>query len=113
MTAYAAVQAAKSATLGIGVVDSVILTSFTNELRIMNRSATATDIMWATIGTTKNPPTDPTVAGDNCFAVPATPAGILVRWPVQSIGLDPANGAMVKLISGQAVPYTVQGVDTR
>lgn len=114
MTAYAATAVAKSQTLVIATVDSVILTNFGNKVRVINRSTVANDIIWFTIGTVLQPPVDPTVAGDNCYACIGSPAGMSVRWPPNASGLTGAtNGVMVKLISAAASPYTVQLDDIR
>lgn len=113
MTAYAATAVAKSQTLVIATVDSIILTNFANRVRVINRSTVANDIIWFTVGTALVPPVDPTVAGDNCFACIGSAAGIAVRWPVNASALLGSNGVMVKLISAAASPYTVQADDAR
>lgn len=99
-------QVAKSQTLGAAAVDQVTLAQFGNQLRVMNRSATATDIIWFTVGSVNNPPAAPTVAGDDCYACPASTAGVLVPWPASAGGTTP--GVVVKLISATTPAYTIQ-----
>jgi hypothetical protein len=114
MTAPQSVQVAASATLTISTVDVVTLASFSDQIRVINRSATAADEIWFTVGSTKLPPANPTVGGADCYLSKAAPSGVLVRWPSTVSGLDGVlNGAVVKLISSVAAPYTVQGSDTR
>lgn len=107
MTAYAATQVAKSQTLVAATVDSVQLCQFGNQIRIINSSATATDRIFATVGSKLQPPADPTSAGDDCYAVLPGPLGITIPWPVTAGG-GVTNPAMVKLISATTPTYTVQ-----
>lgn len=107
-------QVAASATLTIATVDTVTLAAFSDQIRVINRSTTAADEIWFTVGSTKFPPAAPTVAGDDCYLAKSSPSGTLVRWPSSVSGLDAAsNGAVIKLISSVAAPYTVQGSDSR
>lgn len=107
-TNYAATQVAKSATLTAAGVDSVQLTQVARSIRVINRSATATDVIYVTIGTLQNKPADPTSAGDDCYAVMPGAAGVLLPWPIESINLRATNPAYIKLISATTPAYTVQ-----
>lgn len=109
----ATAQLAKSATLTAATVDIITILGFSNELRIINRSATSTEHIWITVGSVKLPPAAPTVAGDNCIPVLPNAEGVTVRWPTSAAGADGANGAVIKLISAAAAPYTVRGDDFR
>ncbi len=105
MASYTA-NYAKSATLGVSTVDTVVLTGNTPSLEIVNHSASVPIYVKAgpNVATDPKYPTDPAVGGDECFAVPAG-GRVFLRWP---FGSD-TSACLVKLISAAAASYTVQG----
>ena len=108
------VSRAKHATLGAGVVDTVVLTGAKAWIAVINQSSTFPIYFTAGSNTGVSGdgqfPPDPTVAGDNTLVVPAS-GGMLtvtyVRWPSHVT----VPTAMVKIISSVAAPYSVMAVD--
>lgn len=84
---------AKSATNNGSAVDTVTLTTDFTQVEVLNRSTSAT--LWV-----RTDGTDPTVAGDDCYAVPP---GTARR--IESPGAD-----AVRLLGSASCPFTVTGI---
>ncbi len=107
MAAYTP-QTAAHKTLAASTVDSVLLQSFGAVIQVVHRTPASVTPIYFTTGATVATTTDPTVAGDNTFAVlPGFP--IEVPWPAASDGAKCA----VKLISAGTDAYSVQVLSPR
>ena len=87
------------AALTAASVDTVTLDHVTAKVEIINRSGTA-EIYYTLDGTA------PTVAGDDCYVVPAA-----ISSAVRANPQVDQNQLVVKLISSGTPTYSVQGVD--
>jgi hypothetical protein len=88
------VSRSKHSTLGAATVDTVTLTKEYSFVEVVNRDATAANVIYFTAdGST------PTVAGDNTIVVA----------PGQRVSVAP-EGLVIKVIGAAASPYSVHGV---
>lgn len=91
------VNTAKHATLGVSVVDSVLLNNPTSFLLILNRASSGNPIYY-TFGDPEKGVSTPTVGGDDSYVVGA---GQTVSVPTDG------SSQLVKLISNTAQPYSI------
>lgn len=94
--ATSTVTTAKHATLSASTVDTVTFSDNVQAIEVVNRSGSA-EIFFRLDGTS------PTVAGDECYVLPAA-AGAALRLGSQGEGTD-----QVKLISSGTPTYSVIG----
>ncbi len=91
-------------TLAASTVDTVTLTAWTRYVLVVNKSTTATDIIYVT--TDGSAPHD---AGDNTFCVPAGTSKLLFNEGVEpEPALGVAGSTVVKLISTGTPAYGVE-----
>lgn len=107
MASYSVVSA-KHQTLVAATVDTIDLSCRYPVVEIINRSTTATDLLWATVSFTDPAKTatyaaaTPSASGDNVYFIPAGPGHLVIEAP------PGGYVTQVKLISAQTPAYSVQ-----
>lgn len=104
MANYAAAVAVHE-TLTASTVDEVTLTAPITEVTVLNRTGAAE--IYFTAGSGNSPPAAPTVAGGNCYVVPAALGSLTVQV---NYGFSPGNPCLVYLISAAAESYSVEAL---
>lgn len=84
--------------------DKVKLTGAARCVEVINRDATAANVIYVRVGSVLYPPTAAAVAGDDSIVIPAATGSRRFLVPDSS-------GAVVSVIAANASPISVQAVD--
>lgn len=84
--------------------DRVKLTGASSVVEIINRDATAANVIYVRVGSVAQPPVAATVAGDDTTVIPAVAGSRRFKVP-------DASGALVSIIAANASPVSLQAVD--